>query len=346
MDVSVDEETISSRKGWWVVLAIAVIVIFASIPVLAASDKFIIWLNENKTLNGKKITFIGFDENAANFIVDGEYGTVLLNQERLINGMYVTLVGKSSHPAVAIVNITVNITCGDGTCGAFEDHQICCKDCGCLLPSLGCFDNVCVENVSNPTSTYECLADSDCKPGRCQSASCNTKVVPYQCAFAPITNCTAGDGCCPISCSTDQDSDCAEVDKCDVGSDCNDNNPCTDDICEGDPKRCKYNSKVGCILNGECISIGAVRGNTFCSRASIITYQRVNDQVCEEDYECLSGECFAGTCKENRVTTTFFYLFFLFLGVMVIVVISYISAVMARAEKKKKSLEEKQKKKS
>jgi hypothetical protein len=73
------------------------------------------------------------------------------------------------------------------------------------------------------------------------------------CTFSVIKACAAGDRCCPMGCTAENDRDCAPPqcgnghveagESCDPPSSCpttcaSDGDPCTNDVIQGDPAAC------------------------------------------------------------------------------------------------------------
>ena len=69
-------------------------------------------------------------------------------------------------------------------------------------------------------------------------------------------------GICLVDCKCQNedysciDNQCTLMDKCLSNSECDDNNACTTDSCEGNPKDCIYVKKNGCDVVGKCVEYG------------------------------------------------------------------------------------------
>jgi len=280
------------------VLICGCLVVFVMVA-YGAPTKLIMNGGESTVINGKNITFIGISPRDINFEVDGIRGGVELNTSRVINGVNMTPTGFSKLPLMVIVLFEVPFVCGDNSCSQYEDHTICCADCGCLASVNSCVNNKCVENVSSEEASYECSVNEDCDDGNvCTTDTCDSSAAPYTCLVKEIVACVAGDACCPQTCSTETDKDCAVIDTCETAGDCDDGNACTTDACTGSPKRCSHSREEGgCSLQGRCADPGTVSGGTFCAEATNQwESQRSDDVKCKEDFECISGSCKSGGC--------------------------------------------------
>ncbi|MCD4739680.1 carboxypeptidase-like regulatory domain-containing protein [archaeon] len=78
----------------------------------------------------------------------------------------------------------------------------------------------------------QCGSDGDCVPeDPCLEPLCtfDDLVGATRCVFRPINLCNHGDGCCPLSCFPENDDDC--VGFCQTRDDCDDDDPCTQNLC-------------------------------------------------------------------------------------------------------------------
>jgi hypothetical protein len=57
---------------------------------------------------------------------------------------------------------------------------------------------------------------------------------------------------------------------CSSDSDCNDNNPCTQDVCSGQPKNCSFSPVTECVPDGCCPENCAYTEDSDCPRPSIV----------------------------------------------------------------------------
>jgi len=88
----------------------------------------------------------------------------------------------------------------DGTCSntAVEDNT-------------ACIGGIC---CGGTCSVAACSADADCNDANtCTIDTCiNQGTCSASCSYTEITQCTDGDGCCPVGCDSTIDSDCPEAD--------------------------------------------------------------------------------------------------------------------------------------
>ena len=291
------------RLHWWRACCILALMVLVVLPVLAYNEKIILALDESAIRNGKNITLIGVEANAANIKVDGVLGSIKKGDLKFLGGVEINLTGLSTQPVYAILNVTINFICGNQVCDNTlgEDTISCCADCGCLGKEV-CISNSCVENITTVgTFGYECYADSDCGAATaCSSAICDKTVVPHKCKVTTISTCAAGDGCCPSTCDFTTDTDCAAVNLCAGAAECADEDPCTIDSCTGTPTRCTHEAQQGCRQGNECIKLGERKDVYYCSSTSQLSFLKSGGSVCVEDYECFSSTCSDGVCAGKK----------------------------------------------
>ena len=100
---------------------------------------------------------------------------------------------------------------------------------------------------------------------------------------------------CELGCN---DGTCIIEHECDSNLDCDDNNACTLDFCQGTPKRkCEYTKKDGCESNGNCVPIGTRLENQYCSLNNELKKFKADKESCQNDYECETNNCFNSVCK-------------------------------------------------
>ncbi len=314
-------------------LLICLLAIFTLISIVSASEKLFLKVKDSIIINGKNITVQGLystkNADVVNFNVDSIFGSVQKGNTSNVNGVVISVLEISKSPPVVIITINVPFNCGDGVCSSYEDYQICCKDCGCGLKGRqACISNICRENVTHPSALYDCYKDLDCNDENpCTSNTCNREIIPHKCVYTQITACANNNGCCPLTCSDTEDNDCLNVDRCKVKGDCNDENPCTSETCEGAPQRCKYVSKQGCPLGSECVPQETLNKDQYCSLESKWTSLKKIGKACDKNYECLTGSCQHGKCsgfsfimrifKSNATTTLLYAALALFIIVIV-----------------------------
>ncbi len=306
------------------------LILVASMAVSAINQKVIIDIPGSFILNGKNITVLGMGPRSINVDVDGVVEDVqedvVNNLAKNVNGVIIHILALSRNPTRAVLNITVYITCGNNVCENGEDFTVCCADCGCGLASQICTGNRCMENVTGTDAKNQCYTDADCNDGNsCTTERCDTSEFPNRCVRTDITACIAGDQCCPKSCDMDKDSDCTQIDKCEVDADCTDNEICTQETCTGAPKRCQYAHQDGCTYQSACIVKGTVKEGKYCEGSSHEWLsQRVDNQPCTEDFECIAGICDSKLCGRSK-SNTLAYAFYTVGLIAVIMILWYVS---------------------
>ncbi len=93
---------------------------------------------------------------------------------------------------------------------------------------------------------------------------------------------------------------------CLIDEDCNDNLPCTQDICSI-LKEC-INKKInGCIKNNKCLSNGTISDIDgvayYCSNNFEWQKGKTFNEQCNGNYECLSNFCINNKCTEKHKDT-------------------------------------------
>ncbi len=327
------------KRGKLIVL-VGFFALFA-LSLVSATQKIILGLDESTLVNGKNISLVGIGGDRANFRVDGEVGSVQKGGSTKISGVEINVTGISTTPPIAILNVSVNFMCGDNNCevSAGEGPTFCCRDCGCLLPKDVCISNICVQNITLPTATYQCQQDSDCNRSSnisllCTSLVCDKSYIPHRCATSKITLCREGDACCPIGCTEEEDRDCATVDMCHTPSDCDDSNPCTQESCEGTPKRCIQQNIGACIVNGVCIPIGEWQEMRYCDASGELKLLKDKDTPCAQDYECITKNCQLRKCSTG-LKRIFFFIFLASVVFAVIIAVLYVVVMTRQARQPK-----------
>ena len=306
--------------------AMVFIGIALSLVVQAATQKIIIDIHGNFVMNGKNISVIGMGTDSISFNIDGVIENVFLDktnsQSTNVNGVHIQIIALSISPAKAVLNVTVNINCGNNACEVGEDFTICCADCGCSTVNQVCVNNRCLENITLAGARNQCYVGADCEDrNSCTTERCDTSEFPNKCVRTDVTACVAGDKCCPKMCDTDQDADCTQVDKCETNANCADSEACTQETCVGTPKRCQYTSQDGCTYENVCIVRGVVKEGKYCEgKSHEWLSQKVDTQLCTEDFECLTAICDSGSCGRSKSETLqyAFYTIGLLAAVMVI----------------------------
>jgi len=91
--------------------------------------------------------------------------------------------------------------------------------------------------------------------------------------------------------------------ECLINDDCNDQKPCTDNICS-DLGECTYIKTQGCELNNECKAQGSLTAISnklvYCSANFEWTERKDKDVQCENNHECLSNLCENNKCTKPK----------------------------------------------
>ena len=310
---------------------LGLILVLTAIGVVeGANQKIIIDIPGSFIMNGKNISVFGSGGDSVSVDVDGILENVvqnfITNESTFVNGVYVHIIALSRSPQRAVLNITVLINCGNNVCESGEDFAICCADCGCSTSNQVCSSNRCIENIKKPSAKHQCYTDADCADtSACTTERCDTTEFPNRCIRTDISACVAGDACCPKLCDTDQDADCAEIDKCESDADCVDSESCTQETCQGAPKRCQYTHQEGCTYENACIIKGTVKEGKFCEgKSHEWLSQKVDNQACAEDFECIAGICNNKLCGQSQ-SRTLTYAFYTIGIIAVIIIVWYVS---------------------
>ncbi len=301
----------------------------------AVTQKIIIDIPGSFVLNGKNISVMGIGNAMISVDVDGVLTNVeedrTSNEAKFVNGVYIQIIALSKSPTRAVLNVTVNINCGNNVCENGEDFSICCADCGCSGTTQVCNSNRCMENITQSTAKNQCFVDADCDDkNTCTTERCDTSEFPNRCIRADVSACVAGDQCCPKLCDTDRDADCAQVDKCETAADCVDNEACTTETCTGAPKRCQYTNTEGCGYQGVCIVKGTVKEGSYCEGKSHEWLpQKVDKQACVEGSECITAVCDGGVCGRNE-SNMIQYAFYT-IALIAIIIVTWSVAITRKA---------------
>ena len=310
---------------------LSILLLLTAIGVVeGANQKIIIDIPGSFIMNGKNISVLGSGSDSVSVDVDGVLENVMqdfiTNESTFVNGVYVHIIALSRSPQRAVLNITVLINCGNNVCESGEDFTICCADCGCSTSNQVCSSNRCIENINKPNAKHQCYTDADCADtSACTVEKCDTTEFPNRCIRTDISACVAGDGCCPKLCDTDQDADCTEIDKCESDADCVDSESCTQETCQGTPKRCQYTHQEGCTYENACIIKGTVKEGKFCEgKSHEWMSQKVDNQACGEDFECIAGICSNDLCGQSK-SKALTYAFYTIGIIAIIIVVWYVS---------------------
>lgn len=337
------------KEGIKYIIFFSLLIVLYSTVINADRTKMIVDIPTNFIYYGKNVSIITLQPPFVGVDVDGVSDTIKytsldndiipdLGNFTYLNGVYFFIYGYSQAPSKVILDISIDFICGDNVCSRLEDHRICCSDCGCGLAKEICLYNRCLENVTKPASLNKCNANIDCDDkNACTLDTCDTVSLPTKCVRTSITTCINGDGCCPGSCESDTDQDCALIDKCKSNFNCNDNNPCTEDTCDGQPKRCNNIVNPGCILNDQCVPTGTQDNGKYCKDQWLT--MKADGSKCKGNFECFSNKCTLGRCgtlKDN---------FLVYLVYTITIVLFGVIAYLIRSSLKKNKVKTKENKK-
>ncbi len=84
--------------------------------------------------------------------------------------------------------------------------------------------------------------------------------------------------------------------ECLINEDCNDNQPCTENICTG-LRECALKKTQGCPNDDACLPLGSINNESFCNEGFEWEKRKPFNALCTSNYECLSNQC-----KENYCT--------------------------------------------
>jgi hypothetical protein len=193
--------------------------------------------------------------------------------------------------------------CGDGTCDPAAENCLSCEDdCGACPANCGngtldpgeLCDPPLVPCVATCNDQNPCT--QDIKIG--DESSCDV-----DCEYVDITSCTDDDQCCPTGCDMDSDNDCLFVcgdgtvdagETCDpptdCPTDCDDGNPCTDDVLTGDAQtcdaECSHPQITDCIHADGCCPAGCDSGSDDDCNATCDNGQVEAGETCDPPSTC------------------------------------------------------------
>ena len=245
---------------------------------------------ESTTVSGKTITAKHIDEDKVLFDVDGIRDTISNGSGGVINGVEITVndINAVFDPPSVDISIEIVATCGDNACNEdYEDQRICCADCGCLNNKTDiCLDNICINAALN-----QCLSDVECDDNNkttldgCSGVprKCSHKL--YACSENEVGVCNdddpeTSDECISGLCKF---TPYKELAKCSTNEECDDNNVCSSDSCEGLPKACANKEIKTCKDNdGCCPSRCKTDKDNDCSEEAIKESWKKSEKPYEE----------------------------------------------------------------
>ena len=195
--------------------------------------------------------------------------------------------------------------CGDGICSKGEDFIGCPIDCGY------CGDGICSVKIGETSAT--CVAD--CKGGECDPS------LP-----SDVTKCDDGNPCtletCPPSGTChhppmpgpcDDGNICTTGDHCVFGAcqlaallDCDDQNPCTADLCDA-KLGCQHPFIGGACSDGDACTLGDVCKSGSCASGVPLTCDDGNactSDSCDPASGCTATSNDENTCTDGNLCTT------------------------------------------
>lgn len=282
--------------------SVVIIILILALPTIYAITETKENLNINSvvTVNGKTLTILrAAADGNIKVDVDGKKGIVQYGgMITEVNGMKMAMTNYTyidETYAVISMGITVDAPCGNGVCEAnmSETNETCCTDCGCTTGT--CIKNIC--------TIVMCKEDKDCDDkNNCTIDKCTDM---KKCSNTKIEECKSGDGCCPSGCRYENDTDCEKevepLGECKNDTDCNDNNSCTIDKCEGKPTKCTHQTTEGCDFNGKCYNITERTDKVYCTLGGM-KQQKENKAKCNNNYECIKNVCIKNACGKEPKT--------------------------------------------
>lgn len=134
----------------------------------------------------------------------------------------------------------------------------------------------------------ECSIDLDCNDGDdgTQDICSGT---PKSCSNVLITTCAAGDNICPDNCNYTTDTDCADLNKCEVDDDCRDSNYRTIETCSGAPRECIISYESNVCVDGDT---NCLNGCTFENDADCAAFNECETDIeCDDNFEYTTDSC-------------------------------------------------------
>ena len=155
----------------------------------------------------------------------------------------------------------------------------------------------------------ECGGDNACITAQLKGAA---ETCDARCESSEVSTCESGDGCCPSGCDHGTDSDCSPScgdgvltgnETCEPGSqehlcptavDCDDGDPCTDDMVTGSAEQCSAKCAhaaltripITCDDGDPCTDDTLVESRTECSYECRFSSPRQRSGSCEDSNPC------------------------------------------------------------
>ena len=180
---------------------------------------------ETITYEGREITLNAVQGNKALISVDGEKNILSLNQQKTINGVKITLIEIFDAGDFGTANLDFELAynCGDLKCDEFETSENCCKDCGCS-GALKCVENSCI--LPECTLDSQCEDSNSLTEDYCSEFKCKHRNIKCEKDLdCNDNNLDTDDTCYKGNCRNFLNYVCK------TNEDCEDQNPCTTDLC-------------------------------------------------------------------------------------------------------------------
>ncbi len=192
---------------------------------------------------------------------------------------------KASVTNLTVTNIHLTGSIFGNLLESFPYNGYCTNDSHCA-PSQGCRINSCInETCISTLPSGNCEKKSDCLENEnCDSCSCQETCNPDSCLNQGSYPCTIH-GCVKGVCSI-----LFQLPECCVNNaGCNDNNPCTRDVCSGN--KCIHStvSTVGCSVDEECSEYQTC--NRECDCVRIPGIQCIDHSECNDGNICTMDIC-------------------------------------------------------
>ena len=219
----------------------------------------------------------------------------------------------SCDPATGCQNLAADGACDDGDTCTENDA---CANGACVGSALNCDDgNPCTDNSCDKTDGCKkafnsgscddgdaCTKGDACKGGKCETeaVNCDDK---NPCT---VDTCDKDKGCANTADDkqTCDDGDvCTNNDACKAGIctgaavvDCDDKNPCTDDVCNPKDKTCSHSNNIIACDDGSLCTTGDACAEGKCVPGAAID--------CDDKNACTADSCDAasGTCTNENST--------------------------------------------